>query len=86
MDKEEFSQLREVSKVMVMPGYAVIMAHLALERERQLKALKNAKTEGHFQFLRGQLNGFDAMVNVLDRLKDRIDEEAQKKPGGPDEQ
>lgn len=85
MDKEELAQLREVAKVMAMPGWDIILASVAHERERQLKKLMTAKVEGHFQFLRGQLAGFDSLVHVFDVLKRSIDDEANKGSDGGNE-
>lgn len=85
MNDQEKHQIREISKLMTMPGWAFLLAAWAQKREGKILGhLKRARGESHWRFQQGRLDGFDEAVTLPETLTAQLDDSREEQASEED--
>ena len=74
MDDQEKFQIRRIAEMMNTEGWGFLMAAWAQKREAKiLGQLKRARSESHWRFHQGRLEGFDDAVTLAETLASQLE-------------
>lgn len=74
MEDQEKYQIRRIAETMSTEGWAFLLAAWAQKREEKiLGQLKRARSESHWRFHQGRLEGFDDAVTLPEILRAQLD-------------
>lgn len=75
MDSQEKYQIRKIAEMMATEGWAFLLAAWAQKREGKILGhLKRARSESHWKFHQGRLDGFDEAVMLAETLASQLDD------------
>ncbi len=71
------NQIQQLREMMMTPGWVVLMANWQKVKDEILENLEKTKTEGRWEFYRGQLLGFKQAIHTAKILKETAEQELE---------
>lgn len=80
MDDQEKYQIRKIAQMMASEGWGYLLAAWAQKRDAKiLGQLKRARSESHWRFHQGRLDGFDDAVTLAETLTAQLEVTVESK-------